>query len=81
MDEETLNKGFKQYIKTLYTKQLLKILRKHHVEFYYEGTWYDYKNNSLIYDELNTREHIPNKIEAKDIRKERAKYKRDGGKK
>jgi hypothetical protein len=28
----------------------------------------------LIYEELNTREHIPNKIEAKKIRQDRAKH-------
>lgn len=62
-----------EQIKTLKTRQLLKELR-----YSYRLWEKDCQPSMIAYrqqlkDELATREHIPNKIESKRIRKERIK--------
>ena len=61
----------KAWLKTLHTRQLMNM----RYSTYYsvpDGLTHD-DTHAMIVDELNTREHVPNKIEAKRIRQDRAK--------
>lgn len=62
-------------IKSLHTKQLLN-LRDSFYGTNYVGKWdeepEEYKKfRQAVLDELNTREHVPGKVEAKEIRKKK----------
>ncbi len=71
-DKDYLNSG---ELESMHTRQLLEI--KNTLHRYNNGD-YDTKNEAL--DKLNsilsTREHIPNKAEAKKIRQDKAKHHR-----
>lgn len=68
-----------EYLKTLHTKQLMN-LRKEAIAI--GGyVWTAYETNEVTIEqikaELATREHVPNKIEAKALRQQAAKEKRN----
>ena len=62
----------KAWLKTLHTRQLMNM---RYTVFYAvpKGLTED-DVRAMILDELDTREHVPNKIEAKRIRQDRAKH-------
>lgn len=69
--------------KKLYTKQLLKLYRQLRARILGFDYWEDDENvlEELteqireVKNELDTREHVPNKVEARKIRQEKAKKK------
>lgn len=65
----------KDHIKKLNTRSLLKMLRREQEDYknnYMTKDWeFDFKD--LIKQELNQREHIPNSIESKEIRRKNSK--------
>lgn len=77
---------YENYLKTLHTKELLDLLQSArecngaYNPFYDDGyalegsKWYTIDE---IKSELSTREHIPNKAEAKRIRQEKHKQKQN----
>ena len=71
-------------IKKIHTKRLLQIYRQLAINPEYGG--YDWECNEfldtdrikMVKKELDTREHVPNKIEAKKLRQEAAKKHKGG---
>ena len=69
------------YLKGLHTRQLMA-LRDECFRYGHNGCWINSANTKWVEleevnNELNTREHIPNKAEAKTIRQQKAKAKRN----
>lgn len=80
---EEAEKNNLEVLETFNTRQLLTMLssvRLTLVDYYLEVASADYKLFSEYKDRIKkvlaTREHVPNKIEAKKIRQERAKHKK-----
>lgn len=69
-----------EYLKTLHTRQLMN-LRDECFRYGHDGTWHNSSNTRWISTEqvnaeLSSRKHIPNKAEAKEIRRQKAQSKR-----
>ena len=73
-------------VKTMHTKQMLRILREIHHQMTDNVRYGEIIDETLqkLYEdaieklkaELSTREHVPSKLEAKEIRKQKMKEKR-----
>lgn len=72
---------YKAFLKSLHTKQLMQ-LRKEAYQYGHDVVFVNEQRDmpltvEEINEELNTREHVPNKQEAKALRQQAAKEKRN----